>query len=204
MFRLPTRSPETIAKVQKIFGMAFLFEKKWTGGVCENDEALRHVCQDLWSYVLMDKCRKHLSAKPAPRLNFVYGEVGVYNLSFGRVSSSRQSKRACSALDFRNVAKPSCSCVNRSRTIALGVARLQNGLAPLQNAFTALQNGLAPLQNAFATLFHVLAVVRGAIARLFRRLDGLLGFLVVRRGVACAVRTNGLPPFCGQDGCRSL
>jgi hypothetical protein len=59
----------------------------------------------------------------------------------------------------------------------LGVARLQNGLAPLQNAFTALQNGLAPLQNAFAALFHVLAVVRGAIARLFRRLDGLLGFL---------------------------
>jgi len=54
----------------------------------------------------------------------------------------------------------------------LGVARLQNGLAPLQNAFTALQNGLAPLQNAFAALFHVLAVVRGAIARLFRRLDG--------------------------------
>ena len=190
MFRLPTRSPETIAKVQKIFGMAFLFEKKWTGGVCENDEALRHVCQDLWSYVLMDKCRKHLSAKPAPRLNFVYGEVGVYNLSFGRVSSSRQSKRACSALDFRNVAKPSCSRVNRSRTIALGVARLQNGLAPLQ--------------NAFAALFLVLAVVRGAIARLFRRLGRLLGFLVVRRGVACEVRTNGLPPFCGQDGCRSL
>jgi len=72
----------------------------------------------------------------------------------------------------------------------LGVARLQNGLAPLQNAFTALQNGLAPLQNAFAALFHVLAVVRGAIARLFRRLDGLLGFLVVRRGVACAVRVG--------------
>jgi hypothetical protein len=70
----------------------------------------------------------------------------------------------------------------------LGVARLQNGLAPLQNAFTALQNGLAPMQNAFAALFLVLAVVRGAIARLFRRLDGLLGFLVVRRGVACAVR----------------
>jgi hypothetical protein len=61
----------------------------------------------------------------------------------------------------------------------LGIARLQNGLAPLQNAFTALQNGLAPLQNAFAALLHVLAVVRGAIARLFRRLDGLLGFLVV-------------------------
>jgi hypothetical protein len=57
----------------------------------------------------------------------------------------------------------------------LGVARLQNGLAPLQNAFTALQNGLAPLQNAFAALFLVLAVVRGAIARLFRRLDGLCG-----------------------------
>jgi len=52
----------------------------------------------------------------------------------------------------------------------LGVARLQNGLAPLQNAFTALQNGLAPLQNAFAALFHVLAVVRGKIAWLFRRL----------------------------------
>ena len=66
--------------------------------------------------------------------------------------------------------KTSCSRVNRSRTIALGVARQQNGLAPLQNAFTALQNGLAPLQNAFAASFHVLAVVRGAIARLFRRL----------------------------------
>jgi len=52
----------------------------------------------------------------------------------------------------------------------LGVARLQNGLAPLQNAFTALQNGLAPMQNAFAALFLVLAVVRGTIARLFRRL----------------------------------
>lgn len=88
------------------------------------------------------------------------------------------------------IAKPSCSRVNRSRTIALGVARLQNGLAPLQNAFTALQNGLAPLQNAFAALFLVLAVVRGAIARLFRRLDGLLGLLVVRRGVACAVRVG--------------
>ena len=33
-------------------------------------------------------------------------------------------------------------------------------------------------------------MVRGAIARLFRRLDGLLGFLVVRRGVACAVRVG--------------
>ena len=56
----------------------------------------------------------------------------------------------------RTIAKPSCSRVNRSRTIALGVARLQHGLAPLQ--------------NAFAEVFHVLAVVRGAIARLFRRL----------------------------------
>ena len=74
------------------------------------------------------------------------------------------------AVSPRTIAKPSCSRVNRSRTIALGVARLQNGLAPLQNAFTALQNGLAPLQNAFAALFHVLAVVRGAIARLFHRL----------------------------------
>ena len=54
------------------------------------------------------------------------------------------------------IARPSCSRVKRSRTIALGVARLQNGPAPLQ--------------NAFAALFHVLAVVRGAIARLFRRL----------------------------------
>jgi len=53
----------------------------------------------------------------------------------------------------------------------LGIARLQNGLAPLQNAFTALQNGLAPLQNAFAAWFLVLAVVRGTIARLFRRLS---------------------------------
>ena len=60
------------------------------------------------------------------------------------------------AISPRTIAKPSCSRVNRSRTIALGVARLQNGLAPLQ--------------NAFAALFHVLAVVRGAIARLFRRL----------------------------------
>ncbi|MBR4229755.1 MAG: hypothetical protein IKR83_03510, partial [Bacteroidales bacterium] len=76
------------------------------------------------------------------------------------------------AVSPRTIAKPSCSRVNRSRTITLGVARLQNGLAPLQNAFTALQNGLAPLQNAFAALFLVLAVVRGAIARLFRRLDG--------------------------------
>ena len=33
-------------------------------------------------------------------------------------------------------------------------------------------------------------MVRGAIARLFRRLDGLFGFLVVRRGVACAVRVG--------------
>ncbi len=56
----------------------------------------------------------------------------------------------------RTIARPSRSRVNRSHTIALGVARLQNGFAPLQ--------------NAFAVLFHVLAVVRGAIARLFRRL----------------------------------
>ncbi len=71
-----------------------------------------------------------------------------------------------------------CSVEKWSRIIALGVARLQNGLAPLQ--------------NAFAALFHILAVVRGTIARLFRRLDGLLGFLVVRRGVACAVRKHWL------------
>ena len=76
---------------------------------------------------------------------------------------------------------PLAVVLKRSCTIALGIARLQNGLAPLQNAFTALQNGLAPLQNAFAALFHVLAVVRGSMARLFRRLDGLLGFLVVLR-----------------------
>ena len=82
-------------------------------------------------------------------------------ITCGDITSSRQSKRACSALDFRNVATPSCSRVNRSRTIALGVARLQNGpslslrLNPKSGDFSGLGSQVhwtcscaTPLQSA--------------------------------------------------------
>ena len=89
--------------------------------------------------------------------------IGLFNLKLVTKTNAAQrfllpagTAESCRfrAVSPRTIAKPSCSRVNRSRTIALGVARLQNGLAPLQNAFTALQNGLAPLQNAFAALLN--------------------------------------------------
>ena len=88
-----------------------------------------------------------------------------------------------------NFASHHCKTLNRSRTIALGVARLQN-------AFTALQNGLAPLQNAFAALFLVLAVVRGVFRNRKMAISIIVMFFCLGYAQNYSIRKHKMSRIC--------